>query len=62
MIKTTGDLKNIIKDAFKLKNCTISETNQAIKRGFQAIRIATNCEILNIKKFLEDCPNNVLDK
>jgi hypothetical protein len=34
MIKTTGDLKNIIKDAFKLKNCTISETNQAIKRGF----------------------------
>lgn len=34
MIKTTGDFKNIIRDAFKLKNCTISETNQAIKRGF----------------------------
>ena len=27
MIKTTGDFKSIIREAFKMKNCTISETN-----------------------------------
>jgi 16S rRNA (cytosine1402-N4)-methyltransferase len=57
-ITTTGDLKKIIRDEFS--NSIQSDRNQMIKRIFQALRIATNQEILNIQKFLELCPDDIM--
>ena len=59
MINTTGDLKQIISNTF---NQSSTDTFQAYKRAFQALRIATNYELLNISKFLEDCPELIMDK
>jgi len=55
MINTTGDLKKVIRKAFK--QSTNQETFQTYKRAFQALRISTNYELLNITKFLEECPS-----
>lgn len=55
MINTTGDFKSIIRKTFS------QDANQSIKRAFQAIRIATNYELLNIEKFLEQ-QSMILDK
>ncbi|CDW88612.1 s-adenosyl-methyltransferase [Stylonychia lemnae] len=51
MILTTGQLKEAIRDAFP--NSSRDEKNQTIKRIFQAIRISTNYELLNLQTFLE---------
>lgn len=50
VIQTTGELKQAIKEAFP--NSNIDEKNNSIKRIFQAIRIATNQELLNLQQFL----------
>ena len=46
LISTTGDLKEAIRSAFP--NSARDEKNNMIKRAFQAIRIATNYELLNL--------------
>jgi len=58
MIQTTGDLKQSIREAFP--NSARDEKNNMIKRVFQAIRIATNYELLNLQKFLENSHKDVL--
>lgn len=63
MINTTGDLKAIIRKCFQQQDrAGQTDTKQAIKRAFQALRIQTNYELLNIQKFFEDCPNKIMDK
>lgn len=54
MIRTTGDFKQVIRDGFP--NSARDEKNNIIKRAFQALRIATNYELLNLQKFLESAP------
>ena len=58
MIMTTGDLKEAIRSAFP--NSARDEKNNMIKRAFQAIRIATNYELLNLQKFMECAPKDLL--
>jgi 16S rRNA (cytosine1402-N4)-methyltransferase len=58
MIQTTGALKEAIREAFP--NSARDEKNNMIKRAFQAIRIATNYELLNLQKFMECAPKDVL--
>ena len=60
MIITTGDFKNVIKEGFS--NSAKDDKNSMIKRAFQAIRIATNYELLNLSKFLEDAPQQIMDQ
>ena len=60
MIRTTGDFKNVIRDGFS--NSARDEKNSMIKRAFQAVRIATNYELLNLAKFLEDAPKSLMDR
>ena len=48
----------MIRDAFP--SSARDEKNQIIKRAFQAIRIATNYELLNLSRFLDLCPTQVL--
>lgn len=60
MIKTTGDFKNIIREGFM--GSGRDEKNSMIKRAFQAVRIATNYELMNLSKFLEEAPSSVMDK
>ena len=38
-----------------------SEKDAVVKRVFQSLRIAVNQELLNLQKFLEDCPIKYLD-
>lgn len=57
-ITTTGEFKQAIRDAFPTS--ARDEKNQIIKRAFQAIRIATNYELLNLNRFLDQCPTQVL--
>ena len=49
-IETTGDLKRAISKGFNLGEDDGS--NSIIRRAFQALRIATNQELLSLKKFL----------
>ena len=58
-IQTTGDFKTVLRDAFP--NSARDEKNQMIKRAFQALRIATNYELLNLQKFLESAPSHVME-
>ena len=58
LIQTTGALKEAIREAFP--NSARDEKNNMIKRAFQAIRIATNYELLNLQKFMECAPKDVL--
>jgi 16S rRNA C1402 N4-methylase RsmH len=44
----------VIREAFP--NSAKDEKNNMIKRAFQSLRIATNYELLNLSKFLEDAP------
>lgn len=60
MILTTGDFKNLIREGFS--NSARDEKNSMIKRAFQAIRIATNYELLNLSKFLEEAPKTIMDE
>lgn len=59
-IETTGDLKRVISKGFNLGDDDGS--NSIIRRTFQALRIATNQELLNLKKFLEECPERIMDE
>ena len=45
IINTTGEFKEIIRKAF---SGHLQDSNQSIKRAFQALRIATNYELANI--------------
>lgn len=58
-IATTGDLKQVIREGFH--NSARDEKNSMIKRAFQALRIATNYELLNLQKFLESAPKGVME-
>jgi 16S rRNA (cytosine1402-N4)-methyltransferase len=59
IIGTTGDFREIIKAAFP--NSSQSEKSKVIRRAFQAIRISVNQEILNLRSFLESCPEQFMD-
>ena len=59
IISTTGELKEAINEAFNQSGK--KERDDTIKRAFQALRIAVNQELLNLQKFLEDCPSKFLD-
>lgn len=63
MINTTGELKEVIRKAFKqTQGATVDEQNKCIKRAFQAIRIATNYELLNLQRFFDQCPDSIVDR
>lgn len=59
IISSTGELKEVIRSAFT--GSSVHDSNQAIKRAFQAIRIAVNQEVLNLETFLDACPGSFMD-
>ena len=59
ILGSAGDFRDAIKTAFPQSGT--HERSKAIRRAFQAIRIAVNYEILNLTTFLDTCPDTFLD-
>lgn len=54
-----ADFREAIKTAFPQSGTL--ERSKAIRRAFQAIRIAVNQEVLNLQTFLDSCPDLFMD-
>lgn len=54
-----ADFREAIKTAFPQSGTL--ERSKAIRRAFQAIRIAVNQEVLNLQTFLDGCPDLFMD-